>query len=116
MKLTILLTTLIFSLSVYSNTIHNHMIDAAYFGETATLVEIIKTNQVDINYQDSEGRTAIWYAGYWEYVDTMKVILAQKDVDVNIPDHYGIYIIDWVSYEGKWESYDLLKAAGAVEH
>ena len=115
MKLMILALFLISHIA-YANSVQEKMIEAAYLGQTAELKHIIDNNDVDINYQDNDGRTVIWYSSYWEYLDTMKLILSQPNINVNLIDNYGIYIYDWIIYEGKWEAVELLRSAGAVQH
>ena len=103
---------LLFSLNLHAN---EDLITATIMGDSAEVSRILSSDQIDINYRDHGGWSAIWYAAYWEYLDIMDMIIAYGDVDVNSSDNSGINLLFLMEYEGKWEVVDRLRAAGAID-
>ncbi len=69
----------------------NALMNAASFGDTATVNELL-TEGVDVNVhedRDGKGRTALIYAAQWGHTEVVQVLLTNK-ADVNVQTNGGL--------------------------
>lgn len=51
---------------------------------------ILNNTNIDVNYQDKEGKTALMYASEKGYTDIVEELLNRKDININLKDNFGI--------------------------
>ena len=73
---------------------------------TDEVKKYIESDKIQVNYQDSEGRSGLWIAAFNDLKEVAKLLLKSPKIDVNLKDNYGRTPL-WIAFHNN--SYDTLK-------
>ena len=63
---------------------------------------------IDVNRQNSAGRTALCLAAYWNHLQAAELLLGREELDINIPDNQGRTALSWACHDSRLEIARLL--------
>lgn len=85
---------------------------AAQYGQTAVLYHLALKWGVDIDTADHDGRTALHWAAYKGFADTIRLLLV-LDARYTLPDKEGCTALHWAAIKGNGEACTVLLQGGS---
>lgn len=93
--------------------LEKELFQAAKKNDSKTIKKLVEQEKVNINAQHiKSGKTALWIAASCDNRDAITELL-KHNPDINLPDKYGWTPLKRAVHENKFESAQLLLAAGA---
>ena len=86
------------------------LIEAAYDNDLEKVKELLKDQNIDVNFQDIFGYTALIWASRKDHLEIVKELLKQPNINVNIQDDYRDTALIKASFAGHLDTVkELLK-------
>lgn len=85
---------------------------AAQYAQTAVLYHLALRWSIDLDLPDSDGRTALHWAAYKGWADTIRLLLV-LDARYTLPDKEGCTPLHWAAIKGNGEACTVLLQGGA---
>ncbi|MEW5315647.1 MAG: hypothetical protein WDW38_007060 [Sanguina aurantia] len=85
---------------------------AAQYGQTSVLYHLALKWAVDVDTQDSDGRTPLHWAAYKGYADTIRLLVV-LDARYSLPDREGCTPLHWAAIKGHGEACTVLLQGGS---
>ena len=101
-------------LSESEKSFYNLVLWIASRGGHAGIIEFIASTGMDLNGQDSDGRTPLIHAAQKGKMDSTRALLA-AGADISIQDFHGFTALGYAARRRNKGVYSLLKEAGAQE-
>jgi ankyrin repeat protein len=80
---------------------------ASHYG-SEVIVNYLLEKGIDVNQQDEDGCTALYWASYSGYKEIVQILSGHKDINVNKQDKVGSTALEWASKNGYKEILQLL--------
>lgn len=87
---------------------------AAQYGQTAVIYHMVMKWGVNTDVVDGEGRTALHWAAYKGFADTIRLLLVMGSRPC-VPDREGCAPLHWAAIRGNSEACNVLLQGGALE-
>lgn len=84
-------------------------------GYPENVICLLSTGLVDINRQDSNGRTALSFAVTYGHIGIMQILMRRREVRINLPDVDGRTPLSYAAANGSLEMVRLLVADGETD-
>lgn len=86
---------------------------AAQYGQTAVLYHLALKWNIDIDSEDSDGRTSLHWAAYKGFADTIRLLVV-LDARQSLQDKEGCTPLHWAAIKGNGEACTVLLQAGST--
>jgi len=78
-------------------------------GDIISVIELLKHKDINVNYQNKCGHTALIIASIIDYLETVKELLKHKDIDVEVKDKWGKTALTKATLYGNTKTEKLLR-------
>ncbi len=87
--------------------VNDDLIEAAQFGDLRSLNSLLGDDDIDVNYQDSNGNTALHHAVTYSHIDPVELLI-RSNADVNIQSKRGSSVLHIAARTGRSDCAEII--------
>lgn len=96
------------NVNLYINEYNQNLLHEAISNNSLDIIDYLFKINININYQDEEGKTPLHYAVLYKNIYTINLLLSNKLINKNISDIYGNNSM-WIAVFNARGEYDIVK-------